>query len=171
LPPTKADRTRARPSLLWLLLVPALLVTGFGTAVALAAVTFVDVVDEALDFGPAAELQRGEVTVWVASSSRPSDVRLAGPDDVPLKPVTSDRILTADGVDWTPGYTGVIDRPGLYRVEATGGIAALRGPDQPGTDAVRRNGIVLPIAIATVSVTLSILVAVVVFVLRASTRG
>jgi hypothetical protein len=173
LAPTTADRRRVRPSLLWLLLVPVLLVTGIGAAIALAVVTFVGVVSESLDFGPSGDLPAGEVTVWVAEADPPDRVRLLGPGDtdVPLTPVDDQRTVTVNGVRWIPGYTATIREPGHHRVEAMAGRAALRAPDQLHTDEVRRNGIVVPIALATASITLSLLVAITVFGLRAlSTR-
>jgi len=166
------NRARARPSLLWLLLVPVLLVTGIGTAVALAAVTFAKVVDEALDFGPAGNLPAGKVTVWVAEDDQPERVRLVGPDnaDVPLTPDGTPRTVTADGVRWLSAYIATIDKPGEHRVVATGGRAALRVPNQLDTATVRRNGIELPIALATASVTLSIVASAAVLGLRAIGR-
>jgi hypothetical protein len=165
-------RRRVRPSLLWLLLVPVLLVTGVGTAVALAAVTFAKVIEEAMDFGTAGNLPAGQVTVWVAEGDRPEWVRLIGPGDadLPLTPEGAPRTVTADGVRWRAAYTATIVEPGEHRVEATGGRAALRGPDQLDTATVRRNGIVLPLALATASVTLSILAAAAVLGLRSIGR-
>jgi hypothetical protein len=87
-----------------------------------------------------------------------------------LTPVNGGRTVAADGVRWTPGYTATIREPGPHRVEAAAGVAALRGPDQPRTDTVRRNGIMLPTILATASATLSLLVAVTVLTLRAVTR-
>lgn len=175
MPPTTAEpagRKRVRPSLLWLLLVPVVLVAGIGTAVALSVVTFVGVVDEALDFGPEGDLPPGQVTVWVAAADRPDRVRLLGPGggELPLTPVERDRSVTVDGVEWTPGYTATITEPGRHRVEAGAGRAALRAPDQPRTDTVRRNGIVIPIAIALGSATLSLLICLVVLIPRAAGR-
>lgn len=42
---------------------PVLLLTGVGTAAALAAVTFATVVHQALEFGPDGDLPAGELTV------------------------------------------------------------------------------------------------------------
>lgn len=155
-----------------------MLITGIGSAVALAAVTFVGVLDEALDFGPRGDLPAGEVTVWVADGERPDGVRLLDPDgaEVPLTPVDArtagddGRAVTSGGVRWVPGYTATIGRPGEHRVEASGGRAALRGPNQLPSATVRRNGIVLPIALATASVTISIVIAGAVLLLRSTTR-
>jgi hypothetical protein len=173
--PTSVDRRRAgpsQPSLWWLLLVPAVLITGVGTAVALAAVTFAKVVDEALEFGPAGNLPAGKVTVWVAEPDRPERVELVGPGgtDVPLTADGTPRVVTADGVRWRSAYTGTIAERGEHRVEAAGGRAALRIPNRIDTGATRRNGIVLPIALVTASVTLSILVSAAVLGLRAIGR-
>jgi hypothetical protein len=161
-----------RPSLLWLLFVPVLLITGVGTAVALSAVTFAKVIDEALDFGPVGNLPAGKVTVWVAEDDQPERVRLVGLGDagVPLAPDSTPRTVTADGVRWRSAYIATIAEPGEHRVEATGGRAALRGPNQLDTATVRRNAIVLPLTLATASVTLSILVSAAVLGLRAIGR-
>jgi len=152
--------------------VPAVLITGVGTAVALAAVTFAKVIDDALEFGPAGNLPAGKVTVWVAGSDQPEWVPLVGPGgtDVPLTADDTPRVVTADGVRWRSAYTGTIAERGEYRVEATRGRAALRIPNRIDTDATRRNGIVLPLTLATASVTLSILVAAAVLGLRAIGR-
>lgn len=151
---------------------PAVLITGVGTAVALASVTFAKVVDEALEFAPAGNLPAGKVTVWVAEADRPERIALVGPDgtDVPLNADGTPRVVTADGVRWRSAYTATIAERGEHRVKATGGRAALRIPNQIDTSATRRNGIVLPLALATASVTLSILLSAAVLGLRAIGR-
>lgn len=154
---------------------PAVLITGIGSAVALAAVTFAGVLDRAVDFGPTADLEAGEVTVWVAVSDGaqpPQRVRLLGPDgaEVPLTPVDDRRTVTADGTRWAPAYTATIRRPGTHRVEATGGRAALRATDQVDSATVRRNGIVVPLVLATASLTISAVVVGTVLFLRAAGR-
>lgn len=151
---------------------PAVLITGVGTAVALAAVTFAKVVDEAMEFGPTGDLPAGKATVWVAEANQPERVTLVGPGgtDVQLTTDGTPRVITADGVRWHSAYTGTVAERGEHRVEATGGRAALRIPNQIDTGATRRNGIVLPLALATASVTLSILVSAAVLGLRAIGR-
>lgn len=167
---TTADR-RVRPSLWWLLAVPLLLVAGVGTAVALAVVTFVGVVDEALAFGDRADLPAGEVIVWAAEAEPADGVRLLGPaGEVALVPVENPRTVTADGVRWRAAYTATVVEPGQYRVEADAGRAALRGPNQLDAAAARRDGIVLPLLLATTGVTASLLVAAAVFALRTLSR-
>ena len=161
---------RRRPSLWWLLLVPVLALTGIGVATALATATFVGVVDEALTFGQQADLAAGTLTIWVDDDERPERVRLLGPSDVevPLAPAAGERTVQADGATWTAGCTATITEPGRYRVEATGGRAALRAPNQLDTGTVRRNGVLLPVLVFTVGVTASVLVAVIVLTLRLS---
>jgi hypothetical protein len=148
------------------------LVGGVGAALAVALFTVGDVLDQALSFGPAADLPAGPVTVWTSSDEPPSRVRLLAPDgtELALTPEPDPRTVTADGNRWTSAYTATATTPGPHRVETTDGEAALRTTPRLDTDAVRNRLLTWPLALAVTGISVCLMVCIAVPVLRAANR-
>lgn len=166
------SRRKVRPSLLWLLLALAALLAGLVIAVAMVINTFTGVITEVVGFTSEREVAAGQVTVWLAVEQPPSEVRLVGPGGVEpeLTAASKPGTVVIRGLRWRRGYTATITEPGRYRVEATGGQAALPKASSLDTDQVRRDGVTMPLVAATGGFSLCLLIGSTVLVLRAVSR-